>query len=163
MNPTPSIGFNLAFSIRWWSFISSTRLLLAALCDHFVSDAAFSDRVALAAHELLENALKYSREADGLVNCQLDVVQGQLWLRVRNAPDTAHLETLRSVFRELDEGDPLDVYLRRMEASVSCNKSELGLARLRYETGAELDLEFEGGFVTVMAGFAMPQPEGVAA
>jgi hypothetical protein len=54
------------------------------------------------------------------------------------------------------EGDPLEVYIQKMQRSVTQDHSQLGLARIRFETGAELSLEVEDESVTIEAKFLVP-------
>ncbi|MDB5096544.1 MAG: hypothetical protein JWM80_965, partial [Cyanobacteria bacterium RYN_339] len=67
---------------------------------------------------------------------------------------------LQGVFAMVLEGDPLETYLAMMERSLAEDlPSQLGLARIRYETGAQLRLTVNRGNVLVEADFAIPRPE----
>ena len=47
--------------------------------------------------------------------------------------------------------DPLAAYVTKMKeaATRSDGKSQLGLVRIRYETGAQMTLKTEGEFITI--------------
>ena len=60
---TTSLGAQITFSPRWWNLISCTRIFVSSFFGQSIGDADFSDRVAMASHELLENAVKYQRIA----------------------------------------------------------------------------------------------------
>lgn len=153
---TTPLSFDVAFSSKWWSFISSTRVFVSSFCGHSIGDAEVSDKVAMTTHELLENAVKYSAGHGLPVSCQVGVEDDRLWVRVRNQADAEHIQNLQKTYREVSEGDPLDVYIDRMQRSVTSDKSELGLARIRYEGDARLLLNVEGAMVTMEATFALP-------
>ena len=50
---------------------------------------------------------------------------------------------LEALYRKITAGDPLEAYIAQMrEAAIRTDgKSQLGLARIRYETGADMKLE----------------------
>jgi hypothetical protein len=114
-------------------------------------------------HELLENAVKYAASPDELVQCELSVLGEMLLVRVTNPATDERLLLLRDAYATVATGDPLDVYLERMEASVSSDSSQLGLARIRYEGEAELDVTATEGRAIVEARFAMPTTTEAAA
>lgn len=152
-----TLSFDIAFSSQWWSFISSTRIFVSSFCGHSIGDPDFSDRVAMATHELLENAVKYSAAHCLPVKCQVGLDEGHMWVRVQNEAEPAHIESLRRVFTEVSDGNPIDVYIQKMQASVMSDKSELGLARVRYEAGADLRMDYDGKVVTLEALFGIPK------
>src|SRR5687768_5750645 len=81
---TTPLSVNIAFSARWWSFISSTRIFVTAFCGHSSGDAEFSDKVAMTIHELLENAVKYSADPDLPVRCAITIEADRLRAEVEN-------------------------------------------------------------------------------
>lgn len=153
---TNTLSFDVAFSSQWWSFISSTRIFVSSFCGHSLGDAELSDKVAMTTHELLENAVKYSVSQGLPVLCHVGVDDHRMWVRVKNEADPGHVENLVKTYNEVMEGDPLDVYIERMQRSVSSDKSELGLARIRYEGDAGLCLTVDGSMVTMEATFVIP-------
>ena len=156
---TNTLSFDVAFSSKWWSFVSSTRVFVSSFCGHSVGDAEFSDKVAMTTHELLENAVKYSASQGQPILCQVGIDDDHMWVRVKNEANPDHIQNLHETYREVTEGDPLDVYVDRMQRSVTSEKSELGLARIRYEGEAQLRLTVDGGLVTMEATFTLPEKQ----
>jgi hypothetical protein len=155
------LGFDVALSPRWWSGVGAIRQFVGAFLAPIVRERALADRVALSAHELLENALKYCTSPDGRVHCKATMQPGRITLCVRNRASTARIERLRSEFDLVTAGDPLETYLAMMQRSLEDDQaSQLGLARIRYEAGAELSLEIERDWVSVAASFATPEMIG---
>jgi hypothetical protein len=160
MKLATELGLEIAFSPRWWSFISSTRIFVESFCGHSIGEGAFSDRVALATYELLENAVKYSVSPDSAVRCAVSVVNERVRVQVHNTADLAHIPILEAEMATVQEGDPLDVYIQKMQRSVTQEQSQLGLARIRYESGAGLSMHVEGRLVTIEAQFVIPGVKG---
>lgn len=154
-----TLSFDLAFSSQWWSFISSTRIFVSSFCGHSVGDPEFADKVAMATHELLENAVKYSVMSGEPVRCQVGIDEDHVWVRIQNEAAPEHIETLQRVFEEVATGHPLEVYIERMQRSLSTDKSELGLARIRYETDAAMELKVTDRHVAVCVSIPLPPRE----
>ena len=145
------LGASVSFSPRWWSFISSTRIFVQSFCGHNFGDDAFSDRVAMVAHELMENAVKYSARPDGHVTCTVEVEGPQVRINVENPASPEDIATLRDEMAFVSQGDPLEVYVLKMQRSAMTDKSQIGLARCRYEGKAELSFTVDRGIITVEA------------
>jgi len=97
--------------------------------------------------ELLENAVKYSRKVPGIrPRIQYGLVGGEdrVVVSVANptSPDGGDAKALISNIRWLrDLGDPADAYAQRMREVFEGRVSDggLGLVRIAYEGGCELD------------------------
>jgi two-component sensor histidine kinase len=63
--------------------ITSTRTYLGDLCGHVLLDAATSSRVALTAHEMLENVAKYSRDGKNSLEVELCRRDGRGFVQIR--------------------------------------------------------------------------------
>jgi hypothetical protein len=160
MTATSDLGLEIAFSPRWWTFISSTRIFVESFCGHSIGKGAFSDKVALATHELLENAAKYSIGPEAVVRCTVSLEGRQVRVRVQNQAHPAHLPILVEELASIQDGDPLEVYVHKMQRSVTQAQSQLGLSRIRYESGAQLHLEVRDDWVTLEACFFVPEMKG---
>jgi hypothetical protein len=147
------LGASIMLSPRWWNLIASTRIFVQSFCSCSFGDEGLSDRVAMTAHELLENAVKYSSSPDAPVTCDLVLGDNTVGVRVTNHADMAHKAVLETEFALIMDGDPLTVYLAKMQASLGSEHSQLGLARIRYEGEAHLALHCDKGVVTVEAMF----------
>lgn len=153
-------GMEITFMPRWWTLIASTRIFVASFCGHAVGKGPFGDMIALAAHELMENAAKYSLTPDSAVRCTVRLSDEQVRVTVQNMAGPRHIPVLRAEMANVLVGDPLDVYIQKMQRSVTQEGSQLGLARIRFETGGALALTIDEELVTVEATFLVPALKG---
>ena len=138
--------------------VTTVRLFVLQLCQRLHDDEDVAERVAIATHELLENAMKYS--TDGVAELEIDLGEvrdaeaDEVQLRISNKVDPAALALLQ---RKLDGihgagDDAVGHYTRLMiESAAQTSGSGLGLARLWAETQARLSCEIAGATVTVVA------------
>ena len=112
-------------------------------------------RVMLTAHELLENAAKYS--SDGLGHLQIELVEreGQAYVQICTS-NRAAAESLGELRRFFEENartpDPIALYDRMIARTAQRTEgSGLGLARIRAEGEMELSHFLEGDVVTIVA------------
>ena len=135
--------------------ISRTSRYVCDFYSHVLADPDASARVMLAAHELLENAAKYS--SDGLGHLLIELTQkgGKHVVRIRTSnrarPD--RLGELREFFEEsLRYSDAIALYDRIIARSAErAVGSGLGLARIRAEGEMELTFSVQGDEVTITA------------
>lgn len=147
------MGFiQLKFGPRW-KYISVVRAFIQSFLAVSISDIGKADKIAMAASELLENAVKYASEEE--TNIQVEVMPDdgeRIAVTVQNTTTPESASALKTLFSEIMDGEPLEAYMKRMrEAALrSDGKSQLGLARIRYETGGEMCLEVaDSGRVTI--------------
>jgi hypothetical protein len=128
------------------------------VCDFYrsvLADPDASDRVMLAAHELLENAGKYSSDGLGHLEIELTERGGRPLLRIstsnRAPPD--RLGALREFFEEsCGCADAITLYDRMIVRSATRSEgSGLGLARVRAEGEMDLSYSVDGDQVTITA------------
>jgi hypothetical protein len=134
--------------------IASTRALVTDLCEQLLDDADATSRVAMTAHELMENVAKYASEGEGSVEVELSQRNGQHYVQVctRNRASVEQRATLQHVIGELRRAaDPIAYYDTVIAKSARSKGSGLGLARIRAEGKMELDLAIEGDEVTISA------------
>jgi hypothetical protein len=134
--------------------IASTRTLVADLCEQLLDDADATSRVAMAAHELMENVAKYSSGGVGTVEVELSQRDGQNYVQVltKNRATPQQRETLQHLIGELRSAvDPVAYYDAVIAKSVRSKGSGLGLARIRAEGKMEVHLSIEGDEVTISA------------
>src|SRR6266404_9028654 len=97
--------------------VSVTRRFVEESLGRFVDDRSLISRVAMAAHELLENAAKYAadRNADLSVSVEGREGAGTITLRLSNQTSTGHLSRLRDAFVELSScSDAMTLYVEVM-------------------------------------------------
>jgi hypothetical protein len=111
-------------------------------------------RMSMAAHELVENGVKYSASDPTIMRITLEQgPQGTSGrIAVTNHATPENLERLRGFIADLARGGDLtelyESYLRRREPH---GESGLGLIRIRAEADMSLELEITGPNVTVVA------------
>jgi anti-sigma regulatory factor (Ser/Thr protein kinase) len=137
--------------------VSVARRFVENALEKFLSDPDLVARVAMATHELLENAARYSRNACAeltvVMNRDEADPNGRLTLRLSNTAGPKHIDRLKQSFAELDAcDDPLMLYVGLMRRNAGNREiSGLGLARIRAEGEMTLGLEVEGEAVTIVA------------
>ncbi len=136
-----------------WSYIDSARLLVMRLCDVDAKDEQACHDVALAATELIENAVKYSDGRDPLyVDVRRD--EERIQISVSNKAGDSQIAILVREVAKAMQGDPFENYSQRIEALMlddDCERAMLGLLRIRYECGVDLETQITGNRVAVLA------------
>lgn len=116
-------------------------------------DAIF--RVSMTAHELMENAAKYSSGSQAAlgVSVKREPHAVQVTLRLVNEAAPAHVERLRQKIEAINNSpDPAGLYRQMMLDSLKLEgESGLGLARIFAEGEMKLTLEVRGETVTIVA------------
>jgi hypothetical protein len=139
-----SAYFELAFKPNV-ELVSVVRRFVSQFYDRVAPDADTVSRVALATHELLENAVKYSRSRETILRVEVipDVMPAAVLVRTWNHAEPQHCENLRRTVASLSEAvDPNAHYLQMMRASSKrAEGSELGLARIMAEAEMKISLE----------------------
>jgi hypothetical protein len=149
-NACAAIRFDYRPRVR---LIASTRALVMDLCHQLLDDDATS-RVAMTAHELMENVAKYSAGGEGSVAVELSEKNGQSYVQVstKNRASVEQREILRQLIGELRRAvDPIAYYDSVIVKSLRSKGSGLGLARIRAEGKMDVDLSIEGEEVTISA------------
>jgi len=140
-----------------WKYISLSREFIQEFINISLEDKTTSDEVSMAVTELLENAVKYS--VDSMAHIILKInSEKNIKVTVINKGSSEHTQRLQEIFRRVNEGNALDNFVREMKQVAQNNdtSSHLGLARIRYETGAKLDLNIDkNGTVSITCHFSM--------
>ena len=139
-----------------WKYIAVVRGFIANFLAVSITDTVLSDGVAMAASELLENAVKYANADETQVRLGLDAATGTIQVSVTNSASPEAIAGLRALWEKVSAGDPLQAYLTLMReaATRSDGKSQLGLARIRHETKAEMNLDIKGNRVTISLAYS---------
>ncbi len=119
-----------------------------------VADRDAVSRVALATHELLENAVRYS--VDGETRVRIEVPQDKkntILVRTWNRTNPAHIEVVKGMFEDmLAEKDAFAYYQKMMRRTAKLeDESGLGLARIRAEADMDLKYSVDDGFLCIHA------------
>lgn len=120
-----------------------------------LADPDASGRVMLAAHELLENAAKYSADGFGQLHIQLVEREGTTFVQIAttNRASPEKLAELRRFFEENGRAPDAITLYDQMIARTAQRKdgSGLGLARIRAEAEMALSYLVDNDQVTIRA------------
>ena len=140
----------LKFGPRW-KYIAAARAFIQNFLAIGFADDLRADKIAMAASELLENAVKYAAGEETRVSVKLHSKSGEVDISVSNKASPEAIAGLKKIWNSVMSGDPLEAYIRMMReaATRQDGKSQLGLVRIRSETGGTMTLRTEGDFVTI--------------
>ena len=132
--------------------VSTVRRFLEDYYQPLLNDPDLLCRMAIATHELLENASKYS--ARGASRLQVSVTQNgrgkELSVKVSNIPAPEHIGDLRATVASPE--DAAEAYqLHMVAAALRGEGSGLGLARIRAEADMTLALTIDATYACVEA------------
>lgn len=153
MSPIPT-SFELAFRPNV-ELISIVRRFVSDFYDRMVDDADAVSRMALATHELLENAVKYS--SDGATSLSITFApsepQSVVSIRLVNRASPEHIEALSAIFDEMKVYDDPFAHYQVVMARSAKRKvgSGLGLVRVRAEGEMTMSHSIEDDRVTILA------------
>ncbi len=136
-----------------WELIDPAREFLLRFLAQALGDPVAASQVSMAAHELLENAIKYSPNDEANVRIEVDS-DGPVRLIVENEGLPTHIPVLMEELRMISEAnDPAALYRQKMELAVtrSDGKCCLGLARIRCEAEMSLRGSVAGTRVMMIA------------
>lgn len=136
-----------------WDLISDVRRFVSVFYERMLQQTDAASRVALAVHELLENATKYS--TDGVAHMRLEVGEGEppsaLLVRIRNRSSSEEIDQLREQFALMAAGgDPVDYYHQLIRTrALNRDRAGLGLARIQAEAEMKLGYEINDDWVSI--------------
>jgi anti-sigma regulatory factor (Ser/Thr protein kinase) len=139
--------------------VSPMRRFVEEALEKVVNDLSLVSRVATAAHELLENASKYSRDSKATLCLSMTAgPERRLCLRLENTTGPEHADRLKQSVSEIDNcGDLMTYYLALMRRNARlAARGGLGLARIRVECEMQLALTIDQGRATITAETAVP-------
>lgn len=133
--------------------ISVVRRFVSSFYEQILSDPDATSRIALATHELLENATKYSTDGETTIRIEVTTTCEAIRIRIWNRTRRENIGVLRAHFEEMMQfTDPFLYYQRLMERTAKRKEgSGLGLARLRAEADMELSCEIDDDRVCIVA------------
>jgi len=154
----PSGETIIATSMRWNvpqppALASRVRELLSGIYRELL-DPDETQSVVMAAHELLENVVKYSAEGTGSFDAEICDRGGQAYVRLqtRNSAAPEDMSDLRRLVDRIGRApDPVAIYDELVAASPHREGSGLGLARLRAEADMDIACSAEGPVITIVA------------
>jgi len=119
-----------------------------------VGDRETTSRLHMAAHELVENVLKYGTTPEVGLEFELERgdVESYVRLRTRNTAAPEQLEEVTRLVTELRAAvDPIAYYDKLIRSTAPViGMSGLGLARIRAEAGLDVNCSVEGREVSIV-------------
>ena len=137
------------------NMVSPTRRIIEAKLGPALDDEDAIFRVAMTAHELLENAAKYA--SDGKARLEVSVKpRGEdaiVRVVVTNNATREHIDQLGACYAEMNANrDAMAHYFSLMRLNAKAGAvSRLGLARVRAEGEMEIEVDVQGDTVKVVA------------
>src|SRR5512133_1015201 len=135
-----------------WVFIDEIRRFVESFCACACTGANRESQLALAVHELMQNAVTHSHDAEVDLVLEVDAEADRVAVAVTNRTTDAEFMAIRDrVARMNSEPDALRHYVRAMKESPVTVRGGLGLARIRFEAQLELSVTRADTRVTVHA------------
>lgn len=136
--------------------VSVVRRFVAEFYQRFLVDADGAARVALATHELLENAVKYSRDGETRIRIEVwpQAAPRHVRLQLRNRAEPRHVAALREIVEAIDRAPDASSYYQTLitaKARERAPTSGLGLARIFAEADMRLGCTVDGDLVEIEA------------
>lgn len=145
-----------------FELISIVRRFVSDFYDKMLNDRDAVSRVALATHELLENAVKYSLDGATSLSITVEPGDGQSLVRVRisNSASPKHIASIQALFAEMQRyADPFEHYQMAMERTAKqVEGSGLGLLRIRAEGEMRMTHTLEGDVLCIVAETFVERP-----
>ncbi len=119
-----------------------------------VTNEDAASRLALATHELLENAAKYSSDGTAVLEVRVDAVARTVTIHIRNRATPERIRLLKECFDEIraaPDASTLYAEMLRRTAVRETGSGGLGLARIWAESDMSIQLEVEGDLVEIHA------------
>jgi anti-sigma regulatory factor (Ser/Thr protein kinase) len=145
-----------------WNVVDDIRRFVEQFCATACPEAKREEQLALATHELVQNAIANAATPDIDVKLELARRTGRVTISVSNDAREDQIEILRErLGRTVAHANPLQGYLAAMKEDPH-SRGGIGLARIRFEAALELDLEVAGGRITMHATGPLAAPDFAA-
>jgi hypothetical protein len=142
-----------------WVVVDDIRRFVESFCASACPGAEREEQLALATHELVQNAIANATTPD--IELQLEVDRGRARVRVAvtNHARPDQIDVLRArLTKTQSHRSPLEGYVQAMREDPE-SRGGIGLARIRYEAALDLALEVEGEKVTIHAAGPLTAPQ----
>jgi hypothetical protein len=150
-------SFNMCFAPTP-QLVSVVRRFVQSLYERILRDRTTSSRLALATHELLENAIKFNIDDETILWVSMTPLEDSLsdatlMIRTRNRATPENIRTAQRIITTVrDAEDPYKFYQELILATAEIPEiSGLGLARIRAETAMMIDFTVDGDEIEIVA------------
>lgn len=141
-----------------WVVIDDIRRFVETFCASACPEAEREEQLALAAHELVQNAIANAATPEVELKLEVDRASERVRVSVSNHARADQIEVLRSrLDRAQAHPDPLHGYVEAMREDPE-SRGGIGLARVRFEAALDLALHVEGERVTIHAAGPLVAP-----
>lgn len=135
-----------------WMFIDDIRRFVESFCACASLGPDREAQVALAVHELMQNAVPHARGADVELDLGVEPAAGKVSVRVSHDGTAEEFAALQDrVTAMYREPDALREYLRAMKERPATARGGIGLARVRYEAQMDIHVRRVADRITVEA------------
>lgn len=142
-----------------WVVVDDIRHFVETFCASACPEAAREEQLALATHELVQNAIANAATPDIELKLEVDRETERVSVAVSNSARDDQIEVLRErLTRAQSYANPLDGYVAAMREDPE-SRGGIGLARIRFEAALDLALEVEGEKVTIRAAGPLTAPD----
>jgi len=143
-----------------WVFVDEIRRFVESFCSCACPGETREAQVALAVHELMQNAIPHAGGESVDLTLQVDPAADRIEIAVSNPATEEQFADFKDRLDRINrEPDPLQSYLRAMAEAPMNQRGGLGLARIRFEAQLELSITREGSRITVLAWGRLRAPQ----
>lgn len=150
MTTEPAYGYaELTYGPKW-SYVSTIRDFTKNFCLGSSLPQRISEKAMIACSELLENAVKYCTAGEIFYRLAILPQEKRLQISIRNQTNQEKADILQDEIEKVHSLPPQEAYMQKlMQITTQTNSSQLGFARVRYETGADIKAKVEEEMVTM--------------
>ena len=142
--------------------VSVVRRFVTEFYQRLSSDPDGTSRVALATHELLENAVKYAKDGETTIRIEVEPTTPKVVrIVLRNRADESNIAAIREIIDGVDKAPNSLAFYQTLIAQKARKKqgSGLGLARICAEGEMKIRFEVEGDIAMIEATTTMAAPD----